>query len=201
MTQTAKSQAIILDNTRSCDNKNRVVVFTEKYGKLVSSVAGYGKPVNHWGGAFEGGNILELSFLKRGDFYTITGWEIIYSLQDKSVMDFAARELILGATNELLPLNDPEPVLFRWLVWCLAPYGERKLYAYLARLIYHGGFLDFSDKMIVRVLEKNFEEYLEKNAPGELAELLRREVDVIQNFTGYPLTSYDFFKKTVGEKR
>ncbi len=196
MTQSAKTKAVILDNRRICDNKNRVAVFTEKYGKLVTFVAGYGKTVNHWGGAFEGGNILELSFLKRGTYYTITGWEMIYSLPDKSVMDFAAKELILDATNELVPLNDPEPGLFKWFIWCLRPFGDRKLYAYLARLIYQGGFLNFSDKMILRALDKNFEDYLEKSSPDELAELLKRELDFIQNFIGGPLRSYEFFKKT-----
>ncbi|PKM99963.1 MAG: hypothetical protein CVU78_03575 [Elusimicrobia bacterium HGW-Elusimicrobia-2] len=192
---TAKTKAVILDNRRVCDNKNRVVVFTEQYGKLITAVAGYGKPVNHWGGAFEGGNILELSFLKKSSFYTITGWEMIYSPQESSVMDFAARELILDATNEIVPVNDPEQGLFKWLVWCLRPFRIRKMYAYLARLIYQGGFLDFSDKMIISALENNFEKNLEKSSPEELARLLKREVDFIQNFTGYPLISYDFFKK------
>lgn len=195
MTQAVKTKAVILDNRRSGDNKNRVVAFTEKYGKLVSFVTGYGKPANHWGGAFEGGNILELSFLKRSAFYTITGWEIIYSPAEKNLFEFAARELVLDATNEILPLNDPEPGMFKWLVWCLMPFGDRKLYAYLARLIYQGGFLNFSDKMIVGALEKNFEEYLEKSTPAELEKLLKREVDFIQNFIGCPLRTYDFFKK------
>ena len=195
MTQAVKTKAVILDNRRICDNKNRVVAFTEKYGKLVSFVTGYGKSANHWGGAFEGGNILELSFLKRDSFYTITGWEIIYSPLEKNLFDFAARELVLDATNEIVPSNDPEPVLFKWLIWCLMPFGDRKMYAYLARLIYQGGFLNFSDKMIVRAVEKNFEEYLEKSTPVELEKLLKREIDFIQNFIGCPLKSYDFLRQ------
>ena len=190
----AKSKAVILDNRPVCDNKNRVVVFTEQYGKLVTAVSGYGKPVNHWGGAFEGGNILELSFLKRNSFYTITGWEMLYSPKEKSVMDFAARELVLDATNELVPAHAPERGLFKWLVWCLRPFRIRKVYAYLARLIYQGGFLDFSDKMLLSALENGFEKNLEKSSLEALARLLKREMDFIQNFIGGPLKSYDFFR-------
>ena len=121
---------------------------------------------------------------------------MIYFPEEKSLFDFAARELVLDATNELVPVNDPEHGLFKWLIWCLRPFGNRKMYAYLARLIYQGGFLDFSDKMIISALNKNFEDYLEKSSPDELAKLLKREIDFIQNFIGGPLKSYDFFKKT-----
>ncbi|MEA2082598.1 MAG: recombination protein O N-terminal domain-containing protein [Elusimicrobiota bacterium] len=196
MIRIAKSKGVILDNRHICDNKNRVAVFTEKYGKVVSFVTGYGKPASHWAGVFEGGNILELSFLQRGTSYTVTGWEMIYQPPEKNIMDFAVRELILDATSELVPLTDPDPGLFRWLIWCLRPFGGRKMYAYLARLIYRGGFLNFSDKMIMAALDKNFEEFLAGSSPDELAKLLKREMNFIQNFIGRPLKSYDFFKQT-----
>lgn len=192
---TAKSRAVVLDNRRLCDNKNRVVLFTEQYGKIITALAGYGKPAGHWGGAFEGGNILELSFLKRNSFYTVNGWDMIYSPPEADLRDFAARELILDATGELLPAHDPEQGLFKWLVWCLRPFRIRKVYAYLARLIYQGGFLDFSDRLIVAALENDFEKNLEKSSDEDLDRLLRREMDFIQNFIGLPLRSYDFFKK------
>jgi len=74
------------------------------------------------------------------------------------------------------------------------PFRIRKVYAYLVRLIYQGGFLDFSDKMLLSALENGFEKNLEKSSLEALARLLKREMDFIQNFIGGPLKSYDFFR-------
>ena len=80
-----KTKAIVLDNVSNGFNRNKVVLFTENFGKIILKLTGYGRSPNHWAGVFDAANILGISFTKRGNFYVVTGWELVHFSPDRSM--------------------------------------------------------------------------------------------------------------------
>jgi len=56
-----KTKAIVIDNTPFPQKRNRVILFTEEFGKISVFLKSYGTGVNHWAGVFEMGNFLEIT--------------------------------------------------------------------------------------------------------------------------------------------
>lgn len=191
-----KTRAIVIDNKSVSDNKNRVILFTENFGKINSFLTGYGKAVNHWAGVFDAANILEIACRKKGPFYTVTGWEILCFYPDKDFTVFLLKQLMLEATNEVLPPDERNRNLFRWLEWALKNASMEGICVYLARLIYRGGFFNFSSGDLKKLLTKDFMRFIGKESPENLKTMLRQEIGAIEVFTGKPIKSYEIFTRT-----
>lgn len=190
-----KTKAIVIDNKPVSANKNRVVLFTENFGKINVFLTGYGKAVNHWAGAFDAANILEISCRKKGSFYTVTGWEFLCFYPDKNFLVFLLKQVMLEATNEVLPLNERNKNLFSWLEWALKNVSMKGICVYFARLIYNGGFFNFSNEVLKKLLTGDFMRFIKDESPDNLRAMLNQEIGVIEDFTGQPVKSYEMFGK------
>ena len=188
-----KTKAIVIDNKPASANKNRVILFTENFGKINIFLTGYGASVNHWAGAFDAANILEISCRKRAGFYTVTGWEFLCFYPDKNLAEFLLKQVMLEATNEVLPLNERNKNLFRWLEWALKNVSMKGICVYFARLIYNGGFFNFSDGVLKKLLTGDFMRFIKEEPPDNLRAMLDQEIGAIENFTGTPIKSYEIF--------
>ncbi|MCD6412522.1 MAG: recombination protein O N-terminal domain-containing protein [Elusimicrobia bacterium] len=191
----SKTKSVVFDNRRWVENKNRVILFTEAFGKISVYLTGYGKPVNHWGGVFEGGNILDVALLKRRHGYIVSGWRKVFLGDDGDFLLFLIRQIILEATCEVVPFEEPNGNLFKWAVWALKNCSLFSACVYLSRLIYSGGFFDFTHSAILPILRKNFREYLSEKSEDEIISLMRYQVKSIENFIGREIRSFRIFSE------
>jgi len=190
-----KTKAIVIDNKPVAVNKNRVVLFTENFGKINVFLTGYGKPVNHWAGAFDAANILEISCRKQNGFYNVTGWEILHFFHDRDFDAFIMKQVMLEVTNEVLPVYEANKNIFKWLEWALKNASTTGVCVYLARLIYKGGFFNFSNEVLKKLLTGDFMRFIKDESSDNLRVMLDQEIGAIEEFTGKPVKSYEMFGK------
>ncbi len=190
-----KTRAVVVDNRRWGENKNRVLLFTEIFGKISVYLTGYGKMANHWGGVFEGGNVLEISLIERRKSFIVSGWQKVFIPDNGRFSQFLLNQIVLESSSEVIPFDEPNENLFRWAVWALKTCSLSSVCVYLSRLIYEGGFFDFSRLDILPILKKNFKQFLSSKGNSEIFEMIERQVRIIENFTGRPLVSFRIFSE------
>jgi hypothetical protein len=196
-----KTKAIVIDNKPDAPNKNRVVLFTETFGKISVMLTGYGKSANHWAGVFEGGNIIEISVVDRKNRHIISGWKRLFLSPERTFEDFLLRAMLLEATAEVIPFNETNVNLFKWLEWALKNPGISSVCIYFSRLIYSGGFFDFSNRLLLPTLKKNFRDFLRSKTKREIFSLIKQQVGIIESFTGKRIKSFEIFSESLKKEK
>jgi len=190
-----KTKAIVIDNTPSSQKQNKVILFTEEFGKISVFLKSYGTGVNHWAGVFEMGNFLEVTMLKRFHSFLITGFKLLKEARDRELEEFALKALVFEATNEILPLEEKNTYLFKWLKWTLSNLSEKKVAVYLAHLIYREGFFPFENNEMKNLIKKGFEEFLKHKEETEVLKIIEKEVRHIERFAETKIKSFELIKR------
>lgn len=150
------SEGIVLKHTKTVNNRNMVLIFSKKYGKISAGTSISQKGKNKSSLAMNPFTLGRYNMYKKGDYFNITGAETIKSFYKigEDIDKYMNASYVLEFTEKVLPENIPQPSLFNLLCDFMKEMENRKkkygtlVIAYELKAIKEMGYMPDLDRCV-----------------------------------------------------